>query len=56
MATIVEETPEKIKGLNVIMAKYGGRGKGWEYAQKNLDRIVLVKIDIEELTGKKAGE
>ena len=54
-ARLVEDEAEKRRGLDLLMAKYGGRSGGWEYATADLERIVVVRIDIEMISGKQKG-
>ena len=51
---IVHEKSKKIEGLDIIMSKYGGPEKN-AYADKSLDEMVLLIIEIDTLTGKQAG-
>ena len=50
--SVITEKEEKITGLNRIMAHYGGE---WEYSYDNrvLERTVILRLDIREMTGKK---
>ncbi|MEN8907133.1 MAG: pyridoxamine 5'-phosphate oxidase family protein [Clostridiales bacterium] len=50
---IIDDNDEKIKGLNVIMEKYSGN-KIHEYSQEKLDKITLIKIYLESISGKKS--
>ena len=43
---------EKISGLDVIMAHYGGKGP-WDYEERELARTTILQLDIKEMTGKK---
>jgi len=49
--TVVSDREEKQKGLDCIMAHYSGR-KDFSYDEKILSRTAVLRIDIEELTGK----
>ena len=51
---IVEDTTEKIKGLDIIMAKYG-RKENNDYTEAMLNKTVLLVIEIEKYTGKQSG-
>ncbi len=53
--TIHEEEAEKKAGLDLIMHKYGYHGRP-RYSKKDLAGMVLLKLKIETLTGKQAGE
>lgn len=52
-AFIVEDRKEKIRGLDVIMSHYRDRQK-FEYTEKSLNDVLIIKVVIEEMTGKKA--
>lgn len=52
-AFIVEETQEKIVGLNHIMNQYSDEVT-LKYKKDMVDRIVIVKIEVDEMTGKKS--
>jgi len=52
-ASIVEETQEKIVGLNHIMNQYSDEVT-LKYKKNMVDRIVIVKIEVDEMTGKKS--
>lgn len=49
-ASIQEEAKDKAYGLNVIMEHYTGRE--FEFPVQALTRIVVIRVDIEEMTGK----
>ena len=51
-ATIIEDPEEKIKALDLIMAHYA-QGP-FEYREKGLKHALVIKVDVEEMTGKKA--
>ncbi len=51
-ATLVEDPAEKARGLDVIMSHYSG--PTGEYHGPSLERTLLVRIDIESLSGKKS--
>ena len=50
----VEEEAEKIKSLNIIMEKYAGESR-YEYMSEALSKVQIMKIQINEMTGKKSG-
>ena len=52
-AIIIENNNEKIKGLNHIMKQYSNNSN-FEYKEKMINRIVIVKIDVHQMTGKKS--
>ena len=54
-AYIVENKEDKIKGLDHIMRKYSEEKK-FEYNAGVLDKMVIIRIEIESLTGKKSNE
>lgn len=45
---------DKIHGLDIIMKHYGKTGNA--YLEGNLARIVILKLTIEEISGKQSGE
>lgn len=49
-ASIQEESADKAYGLNVIMEHY--TGKEFEFPVQALQKIVVITVDIEEMTGK----
>jgi len=49
--TIVDEPEEKKRGLDCIMSHYSGR-TDFTYDKKILLKIVVLRLDIEEITGK----
>jgi nitroimidazol reductase NimA-like FMN-containing flavoprotein (pyridoxamine 5'-phosphate oxidase superfamily) len=53
-AIILTEKKDIINGLNVIMNHYTDV-KNFEYNDKVLDKIYVVKIEINEMTGKQSG-
>jgi len=52
-ASIVDATQEKIVGLNHIMNQYSDEVT-LKYKKDMVDRIVIVKIEVDEMTGKKS--
>ena len=52
---IITDTESKKKGLDIIMQKYGYQGHG-EYNEGSLSRMVLLKIRIDQITGKQSGD
>ena len=52
--SIITDNTEKIKGLNLIMGKYGMAG-GCKYQDELLERIIILRIDIEDITAKQSG-
>lgn len=53
-AFIVEEYSEKIKALEFIMRKYSGE-KEFVFDEERVNRVSIIKIQIEDMTGKKSG-
>ncbi len=52
-AAIVENVGEKIEALNVIMRHYAGNAV-WNYEEDPLGKMVVIKVEIEEMTGKQS--
>lgn len=52
-AYILEKAEEKARSLNVIMKHYAGRD--FIFTKSDLDSALVWKVEIESLTGKKAG-
>lgn len=53
-ASILEQPQAKKEALDVIMDHYGA-GPELEYREAAVDKIVIVKIEVQSLTGKKSG-
>ncbi|MCX8131737.1 MAG: pyridoxamine 5'-phosphate oxidase family protein [Clostridia bacterium] len=53
-ARVLEGYEEKVNGLNIIMNHYTGKSD-FEFGQEAVNAIVIIRIDIEEITGKKSG-
>jgi nitroimidazol reductase NimA-like FMN-containing flavoprotein (pyridoxamine 5'-phosphate oxidase superfamily) len=51
-ARIVEDGPEKLLALKLLMGKYQPEGGYGEFAVEKLNNTGVVRIDIEEMTGK----
>lgn len=52
----IECDDEKREALDIIMQKYGDKqDKPFEYSKSALDKTALIKVEIEDLTGKKSG-
>lgn len=49
-AVFLEDAKEKAQGLNVIMAQY--TGKEFDFPPQALERIVVIRIDLGECSGK----
>jgi uncharacterized protein len=52
--SVITEEKEKRVGLNCIMNHYGAE-KEYIYDEEVLERTVVLRLDVEELTGKKKG-
>ena len=52
-ASFVEDLEDKRKGLDVIMEHYSGRS--FQYPEPAVENTVVIKVEIESMTGKKAG-
>ena len=52
-AYIIEDAQEKIKALDIIMAQYSG-SKKYEYTDKNIRGVSVIKVEVETMSGKKA--
>jgi len=53
-ALFVEDKNEKVTALDAIMTKYTGR-KGFEYPEVALEKTLVIKVEVESVTGKKSG-
>ena len=51
---LINDKEEKIKVLDAIMTKHKGK-VGVEYPEKVLDMMLVIKVEIESMTGKKSG-
>ncbi len=52
-ASIIEDRGEKTAGLNIVSQHYGYNR--YEFSDKEMERVAVVKIDVSNMTGKKAG-
>jgi nitroimidazol reductase NimA-like FMN-containing flavoprotein (pyridoxamine 5'-phosphate oxidase superfamily) len=52
-ASVIKDSKEKIKALNIVTRHYGGNW--YEFSSKEMERVSIVKIEIDSMTGKKAG-
>ena len=52
-AHILENEADKIRGLTVLMRQFGEKGSTVEF--EKADRTAVIRIDIEDITGKKSG-
>ena len=51
--SIIDELESKRKALNIIMQHYSRNS--YEYPDKIVKKIVIIKVEIEHMTGKKSG-
>ena len=51
--SLVEDLEEKKKGLDAIMQHYAGRS--FEYVEAAIENTVIIKVEVESMTGKKSG-
>lgn len=55
-AYFVEDMDEKRKILDIIMQKYDKTDlKSFEYSEKSLNKTLVIKVELTEITGKKSG-
>lgn len=53
-AHIINNLQEKREGLDIIMAKYAP-GKSFEYSDDAISKVIVIKVEIKDITGKKSG-
>jgi uncharacterized protein len=53
-AYFVEDYNEKVKGLTVLSEHYGKK-KPYEFEEWKVNRLCVIKIEIERITGKESG-
>jgi uncharacterized protein len=53
-AFFIEDNSGKRKALDILMEKYAGRG-GFSYADDELDKIIIIDVKIEQISGKQSG-
>jgi hypothetical protein len=53
-ASLVEDQEEKRRALDIISEHYAGK-QSFEYLQKSVDNLAIIKVTIESMTGKKSG-
>ncbi|MHB1484269.1 MAG: pyridoxamine 5'-phosphate oxidase family protein [Saccharofermentanales bacterium] len=51
---LIDETNEKTAAMNAIMTKYT-KSSGFAYPEAVLGRTLVIKVEIESMTGKKSG-
>lgn len=52
-AHFIEDLNEKALGLNIIMQKYTGK-EDFHFPEAALSKVAVMKVEIEEITGKKS--
>lgn len=52
-ASIIDDFDEKIKALNIITEHYSD--SSYEFQQKFIDTVTIIKVEIENITGKRSG-
>jgi nitroimidazol reductase NimA-like FMN-containing flavoprotein (pyridoxamine 5'-phosphate oxidase superfamily) len=52
---ILTDPGQKKNGLDIIMAHYG-KTSGNQYIEENMERMVILKLTIDEISGKQSGE
>jgi uncharacterized protein len=53
VARILEKLAEKQQALDLIMLKYSGE-TGWVYDSSAIDHTCIIRVDIDEMTGKQS--
>jgi len=59
-AHIINDILEKKEALDIIMAKYSKKSDesaeiSFEYSDEALSKVLVIKVEVEEVTGKKSG-
>jgi hypothetical protein len=49
--SIVEDSDERFRALDLIMNHYGGEGK-YDYDERQMQKTAILRLDIMEMTGK----
>ncbi|MCJ7773416.1 MAG: pyridoxamine 5'-phosphate oxidase family protein [Desulfobacterales bacterium] len=52
-ASFIDDDTKKQKALDVIMRQYSG--KSWNYSDEFINHILVIKVDIDSITGKQSG-
>lgn len=52
-ASIIEDLQEKSSALNIVIQHYGG--DWYDFSEKELERVCVIRIEISSMAGKKAG-
>jgi len=53
-AFLVENSEEKREGLDIIAEHYSGKSS-FEYPEELVNKVTIIKVQIERMTGKKSG-
>jgi nitroimidazol reductase NimA-like FMN-containing flavoprotein (pyridoxamine 5'-phosphate oxidase superfamily) len=53
-AVLIENGPEKIRAMHILMEQYTTRGP-FEFSPERLEQIMVIRVDIGEMTGKVSG-
>ncbi len=53
-AHIIDKAVEKREGLDIIMHKYSSE-KSFSYTDEAISKVTVIRVEIDELTGKKSG-
>lgn len=51
---LIDDPAGKRQGLTVLMSQYSDR-TDWDFPDRQLDRVLVLRLDIESMTGKKSG-
>jgi len=54
-ASLLTDAEEKRRALDVIMEHYSYSGRPGEYPENLVDRLAIIKVDIDSMTGKRSG-
>jgi nitroimidazol reductase NimA-like FMN-containing flavoprotein (pyridoxamine 5'-phosphate oxidase superfamily) len=53
-ASLLESDEEKTRGLNIIVRHYSPKDDS-TFDKESLDKLAVIKIDIDSMTGRKSG-
>jgi nitroimidazol reductase NimA-like FMN-containing flavoprotein (pyridoxamine 5'-phosphate oxidase superfamily) len=53
-AFLIEEDEEKRRALGIIM-DHQGAGAPYSYKEKGFEKVMIIRVDVESMTGKKLG-
>lgn len=53
-ATFVESPEERRKGLRLLTAQYADPDRPFSFADAGLSRVVVIKVEIDQITGKQS--